>query len=230
MLSDSWRKLQGINTGDLRQVIIACGKAVDENDVLVIEILFSELRKLISVSGDPMQRLGAYMLEGLIARLSSSGSMIYKSLKCTEMTSSQLMSDMHMLDNICPLFKFGYMSANGVIAEAIRGENFVHIIDFKIGQGSQWVTLIQALAARPGRPPSIRITGIDDSNSADACENGLDIVGMRLYNVAQSSGLPFEFNAVLAASHEFELEHLDIRPGEVIAVNFAYQQIGRAHV
>lgn len=220
---DNWRQLLGIDAGDLKQVIIACGKAVVENDVFATELLVSELGQLVSVSGDPMQRLGAYMLEGIVARLSSSGSMIYKSLKCKEPTSSELMSYMHLLYEICPFYKFGYMSANGAIAEAIKDENFVHIIDFQIAQGSQWVTLIQALAARPGGPPYIRITGIDDSNSVHARGGGLDIVGRRLYNVAQSSGLPFEFNAVPAASHEVELQHLALRTGEVIAVNFAYQ-------
>ncbi|KAL6883392.1 hypothetical protein ACP4OV_010806 [Aristida adscensionis] len=220
---DNWKQLLGIDTEDLKQVIIACGKAVAENDAFATELLISELGQLVSVSGDPMQRLGAYMLEGIVARLSSSGSMLYKSLKCKEPTSSELMSYMHLLYEICPFFKFGYMSANGAIAEAIKGENFVHIIDFQIAQGSQWITLIQALAARPGGPPCIRITGIDDSNSAYARGGGLNIVGMRLHKVAQSCYLPFQFNAVPAASHEVELEHLDIRPGEVIAVNFAYQ-------
>ena len=220
---ENWRQLLGINTGDLKQVIIACGKAVAENDVRLTELLISELGQMVSVSGDPLQRLGAYMLEGLVARLSSSGSKIYKSLKCKVPTSSELMSYMHLLYEICPFFKFGYMSANGAIAEAIKGENFVHIIDFQIAQGSQWMTLIQALAARPGGPPFLRITGIDDSNSAYARGGGLDVVGMRLYKVAQSFGLPFEFNAVPAASHEVYLEHLDIRVGEVIVVNFAYQ-------
>ncbi|WVZ58556.1 hypothetical protein U9M48_008819 [Paspalum notatum var. saurae] len=220
---DNWRQLLGIDAGDLRQVIIACGKAVAENDAFATELLIPELGQLVSVSGDPMQRLGAYMLEGIVARLSSSGSMLYKSLKCKEPTSSELMSYMHLLYEICPFYKFGYMSANGAIAEAIKGENFVHIIDFQIAQGSQWITLIQALAARPGGPPYIRITGIDDSDSAHARGGGLDIVGRRLYNVAQSCGLPFEFSDVPAASHEVELQHLAIRPGEVIVVNFAYQ-------
>jgi hypothetical protein len=131
--------------------------------------------------------------------------MLYKSLKCKEPTSSELMSYMHLLHEIYPFYKFGYMSANGAIAEDIKGENFVHIIDFQITQGSQWVTLVQALAAKSGGPTYIRITGIDDSNSDYARGGGLDIVGRMLRNVAKSCGLPFEFNVVPAASHEVEL-------------------------
>ncbi|KAJ1266716.1 hypothetical protein BS78_08G173500 [Paspalum vaginatum] len=222
---NNWRELLGIKTGDLRQVIIACGKAVDEN-AFYMDALMSELRQMVSVSGEPMQRLGAYMLEGLIARLSFTGHALYKSLKCKEpvATSSELMSYMHLLYDICPFFKFGYMSANGAIADAVKGENFIHIIDFQIAQGSQWMTMIQALASRPGRRPYQRITGIDDSNSAHARGGGLDIVGQRLHRIAQSCGLPFEFNPVPAASHEVMYEHLCIRPGEAIVVNFAYQQ------
>ncbi|VAI22615.1 unnamed protein product [Triticum turgidum subsp. durum] len=218
----NWRQVLGINTGDLKQVIIACGKAAAENDIHT-EVLISELRQLVSISGDPMQRLGAYMLEGLVARLSFSGSKLYKSLKCKEPTSSELISHMHHLSEICPFYRFSYMSANGAIAEAIKSENFVHIIDFHIAQGSQWITIIEALAARSGGPPCLRITGIDDSNSAYARGGGLDMVGTRLHSVSASCGMPFEFNAVHAASHEVYLEHLDIRPGEVIVVNFAYE-------
>jgi hypothetical protein len=219
---NNWKELLRINTQDLKQVIIACGKAVDEN-ACYMDALISELRQLVSVSGEPMQRLGAYMLEGLVARLSFTGHALYKSLKCKEPTSSELMSYMHLLYEICPFFKFGYMSANGAIAEAVKGESFIHIIDFQIAQGSQWTTMIQALAARPERRPHLRITGIDDSNSAHARGGGLNIVGQRLHNVARSCGLSFEFIAVPAASHEVMLKHLAVRPGEAIAVNFAYQ-------
>jgi len=42
-----------------------------------------------------MQRLAAYMVEGLEAKLRSSGGHIYKTLKCKEPTSSELLSYMH---------------------------------------------------------------------------------------------------------------------------------------
>ena len=70
-----------------------------------------------------MQRLGAYLLEGLVAMLASSGSCLYKALKCKEPASSDLLSYMHILYEVCPYFKFGYMSANWAIAEAMIGEN-----------------------------------------------------------------------------------------------------------
>ncbi|CAK9133351.1 unnamed protein product [Ilex paraguariensis] len=220
---DSWRQImEAIARRDLKEVLIACAKAVSDTDLLTAQWLMSELRQMVSVSGEPIQRLGAYMLEGLVARLAASGSSICKVLKCKEPASAELLSHMHILYEVCPYFKFGYMSANGAIAEAMKDENRVHIVDFQIAQGSQWITLIQAFAYRPGGPPHIRITGIDDSTSAYARGGGLNIVGQKLSQLAKSFNVPFKFHPAAMSGCEVQLENLGIRPGEALAVNFAF--------
>ncbi|XP_027343733.1 scarecrow-like protein 21 [Abrus precatorius] len=220
--AEKWKKMmEVISRGDLKEMLYTCAKAMAANDMETTEGLMSELRKMVSISGNPMQRLGAYILEALVARMASSGSTIYKSLKCSEPTGNELLSYMHVLYEICPYFKFGYMSANGAIAEAMKEESEVHIVDFQISQGTQWVSLIQALARRPGGPPKIRITGVDDNVSAYARGGGLDIVGKRLSTLAQSCHVPFEFNAVRVPASQVQLEDLELRPYEAVAVNFA---------
>lgn len=220
---DIWKQLMDVPKGDLKETLIACARAVAENDAQVVDCLMPQLRQMVSVSGEPIQRVGAYMLEGLIARLSSSGSSIYKALKCKEPTSSDLLSYMHILYDVCPYFKFAYLSANGAIAEALKNEDKVHIIDFQIAQGSQWITLIQALAARPGGPPHVRITGIDDAMSAYARGGGLNMVGRRLFCVAKSCGVPLEFHAADMPCCDLEVKDLAIQPGDALAVNFPFQ-------
>ncbi|KAL0443033.1 UNVERIFIED_CONTAM: Scarecrow-like protein 13 [Sesamum latifolium] len=217
---------------DLKQLLVACAEIVSEADTIsfsdrqvavsAAEALMEILEKQVSVSGEPLQRLGAYMLEGLRARLLSSGSIIYKKLKCKEPTSSELMSYMHVLYQICPYYKFAYMSANVVIGEAMENENRIHVIDFQIAQGSQWVSFIQALSHRPGGAPYIRITGIDDTQSAHARGGGLDLVGQRLAQVAKSCGVPFEFHGAAMSGCDVQLENLQVRHGEALAVNFPY--------
>ncbi|MFS7983814.1 putative transcription factor GRAS family [Helianthus anomalus] len=199
-----WQEMvSGYPKRDLKQVLIGCAKAVSNNDSLNARLLISELRQMVSVAGEPVQRLGAYLLEGLVARLSASGSTIYKS-------EYSLNTNTHLLYEICPYFKFGYMSANGAIAEAMKCEKRVHIVDFRIGHGSQWVPLIQAFAKRPGGPPQIRITGLHDS------PNGLSKEGKRLCKVAKTYNVPFEFHT------EVGLESVRARAGESLAVNFAF--------
>ncbi|KAJ6754091.1 GIBBERELLIN-RESPONSIVE PROTEIN putative-RELATED [Salix purpurea] len=220
--AEKWKFLvEMMSRGDLKEALCTCALAISNSDMFTVEWLMSELRQMVSVTGEPIQRLGAYMLEGLVARLASSGSSIYKALRCKEPAGADLLSYMHLLYEVCPYFKFGYMSANGAIADAVKDEISVHIIDFQIAQGSQWVTLLQALAARPGGPPHIRITGIDDSTSAYARGGGLDIVGKRLLKLAESYKVPFEFHAAGVSASEIQVENLGIQPGEAVVVNFA---------
>ncbi|CDP04504.1 unnamed protein product [Coffea canephora] len=216
------RVVQMAHTMDLKQLLLACAEAVSNAEISTAQGLMNELEQRVSISGDPIQRLSAYMMEGLRARLLSSGSIIYKKLKCKEPTGPELMSYMHFLYQICPYFKFAYMSANVVIGEAMEHENRIHVIDFCLAQGSQWVSFIQALAHRPGGPPYIRVTGVDDSQSVHARGGGLDVVGQRLANVAASCGVPFEFHGAAISGCEVELENLKVRHGEALAVNFPY--------
>ncbi|KAJ1428666.1 hypothetical protein SESBI_08769 [Sesbania bispinosa] len=164
---------------DLREVLIRCAQAVSDGDVqTALGWMDNILGKMVSVAGDPIQRLGAYMLEGLRARLESSGSLIYKALKCEQPTSKELMSYMHIM--------------------------------------------YQALACRPGGPPFIRVTGVDDSQSFHARGGGLHIVGKRLSDYAKSCGVPFEFHIAGMSGCEVELENLVVMPGEALAVNFPF--------
>lgn len=222
---DSWRQMM-VTTApthiDLRQALVDCALVISEDNRAKAQYLIAELEPMVSVAGEPIQRLGAYVLEGLIAKYNSAGSSIYKVLRCKEPASWDLLSYMHTLYEVCPYFKFGYMSANGAIAEAMKDENRVHIIDFQIGQGSQWLTLIQAFAARPGGPPHIRITGIDDSISAYVRGGGLSSVGKRLSKLAESFKVPFEFHAAVMPECESQLGILKIRPREALAVNLAF--------
>ncbi|XP_027330382.1 scarecrow-like protein 13 [Abrus precatorius] len=208
---------------DLKEVLKLCAQAVSDDDIPTARgWMDNVLGKMVSVGGDPIQRLGAYLLEGLRARLESSGNMIYKSLKCEQPTSNELMSYMSILYQICPYWKFAYRSANAVIEEAMASETRIHIIDFQIAQGSQWHLLIQDLANRPGGPPSLRVTGVDDAQSFHARGGGLEIVGERLSNFAKSCGVPFEFHSAAMSGCEVVRGNVEIRRGEALAVNFPY--------
>jgi hypothetical protein len=210
----------GIPSGDLKQLLIACAKALAENKVNDFDKLIEKARSVVSISGEPIQRLGAYLVEGLVARKESSGTNIYRALRCKEPEGKDLLSYMHTLYEICPYLKFGYMAANGAIAEACRNEDHIHIVDFHIAQGTQWMTLLQALAARPGGAPHVRITGIDDPVSKYARGDGLDAVARRLTAISEKFNIPIEFHGVPVYAPDMTKEMFDVRPGEALAVNF----------
>lgn len=208
---------------DLKEELIRCAQFVFDGDFQkAIGFMNKVLGKMVSVAGSPIQRLGAYMLEGLRARVESSGSAIYKALKCEEPTSIELMSAMHILYQICPYFQFAYISSNAVICEEMQNESRIHIIDFQIAQGSQWMLLLHALKHKPGGPPFIRVTGIDDSQSFHARGGKLDIVGKKLEDCAKTCKVPFEFNSVKMYGCEVQLEDFEVQHDEVLVVNFPF--------
>ena len=215
--------LQGFPSGDLKQLLIACAKAMAENNTEDFDRLIETARNAVSINGEPIQRLGAYMVEGLVARTEASGNSIYHALKCREPEGEELLTYMQLLFEICPYLKFGYMAANGAIAEACRNEDHIHIIDFQIAQGTQWMTLLQALAARPGGAPHVRITGIDDPVSKYARGKGLEVVGERLALMSKKFGIPVEFHGIPVFGPDVTRDMLDIRHGEALAVNFPLQ-------
>nr|XP_043624201.1 scarecrow-like protein 13 [Erigeron canadensis] len=211
-----------ISSLDVKQSLIAIAHAMDDGAKEEAQALMEALQSKVSVTGAPIERLGAYMLEGLRARQLSSGSLIYKKLRCYETNPKELMTYMSILYEICPYYKFAYTTANVVIKEAMQYESQVHVVDFLIAQGSQWVDLIKDLATRPGGPPKLRVTGVDDGDSSYARGGGQQIVGQRLAKVAEEYGVPFEFHAAAISGSEVNWGNLKVQPGEALAVNFPY--------
>ncbi|XP_043719922.1 scarecrow-like protein 1 [Telopea speciosissima] len=206
-----------------KQLLFECAAAISEGNMLEASTMITELRQMVSIQGDPAHRIAAYMVEGLAARLAASGKCLYKALKCKEPPTLDRLSAMQILFEVCPCFKFGFMAANGAIAEAFEDEERVHIIDFDVNQGSQYISLIQAVAAQPGKPPHVRVTGVDDPESVQRTVGGLEIVGQRLEQLAKAVGVPFEFQAVPANTADVTPAMLDCRPSEALVVNFAFQ-------
>ncbi|KAJ8763688.1 hypothetical protein K2173_003160 [Erythroxylum novogranatense] len=209
--------------GNLKQVLIACAKALVENNSTDFDRLAERARAVVSISGEPIQRLGAYLIEGLVARKELSGTNIYRVLRCRELESKDLLSYMHILYEVSPYLKFGYMAANGAIAEACRNEDRIHIVDFQIAQGTQWLTLLQALAARPGGAPHVRITSIDDPVNKYGHRDGRGAVGRQLAAISGKFNIPVEFKELPGFAPEVTREMLEIKPGEALVVNFPLQ-------
>ncbi|URD93117.1 GRAS domain family [Musa troglodytarum] len=206
-----------------KQLLFDCAAGISEGRMEEAQAIIAELRQVVSIQGDPPQRLAAYMVEGLAARIASSGQGIYKALRCKEPPTSDRLSAMQILFEVCPCFKFGYMAANYTIVEALRDEEKVHVIDFDINQGSQYMNLIQTLSRWPSNRPRLRVSGVDDPESVQRAVGGLEVIGRRLEKLAEELGVPFEFQAIAAKTSDVTPEMLDRRSGEALVVNFAFQ-------
>ncbi|KAG9148809.1 hypothetical protein Leryth_023392 [Lithospermum erythrorhizon] len=128
----------------------------------------------------------------------------------------------HHFYEASPCLKFGHFIANQAILEGFDGFDNVHVIDFNIMQGLQWPTLIQALALRPGGPPTLKLTGIGQPSNDG--RDPLREVGMKLANLAQTINVRFDFRGILASRlDDIEPWMLKTDPKEVVAVNSIMQ-------
>ncbi|CAN1289926.1 Chitin-inducible gibberellin-responsive protein 1 [Linum perenne] len=100
---------QSSQPNNLKQLLIECAKALAENNMTYFDNLVNKARGEVSITGEPIQRLGAYLVEGLVARKQLSGNNIYRALRCREPDSKDLLSYMQILYEICPYLKFGYI-------------------------------------------------------------------------------------------------------------------------
>ncbi|XP_006645126.1 scarecrow-like protein 1 [Oryza brachyantha] len=224
--SESSISCAGSNNGEPRtpkQLLFDCATALSEYNVDEAQAIITDLRQMVSIQGDPSQRIAAYMVEGLAARIVASGTGIYKALTCKEAPTLYQLSAMQILFEICPCFRFGFMAANYAILEACKGEDRLHIIDFDINQGSQYITLIQFLKNNANKPRHLRITGVDDPETVQRTVGGLKVIGQRLEKLAEDCGVSFEFRAVGANIGDVTPAMLDCRSGEALVVNFAFQ-------
>lgn len=206
-----------------KQRLFDCAAAIQDGNFDEASTIINELRQRVSIQGEPPERIAAYMVEALAARMATSGKGLYKALKCKEPPSSERLSAMQVLFEVCPCFRFGFMTANGAILEACKDEKRVHIIDFDINQGSQYYTLLQTLAQLPYKPSHLRLTGVDDPESVQRGVGGLKIIGQMLETLAEDLKIPLTFHAVAAKSADIDPSMLDCKPGEALIVNFAFQ-------
>ncbi|KAL3838684.1 hypothetical protein ACJIZ3_023275 [Penstemon smallii] len=198
----------------LVHTLMACAEAVQKDNLKLADALVKHVGILAVSQIGAMRKVATYFAEALARKIYK----IYPNDNSLESSYSDVLQ-MHFYET-GPYLKFAHFTANQAILEAFGNASKVHVIDFSLKQGMQWPALMQALALRPGGPPSFRLTGIGphqpDNNDA------LQQVGWKLARLAEEVGIEFEFRGFVASSlADLDVEMFGIRPseGEVVAVN-----------
>ncbi|RVW66032.1 Scarecrow-like protein 14 [Vitis vinifera] len=159
---------------DLRSLLIQCAQAVAGNDQRASTELLKLIRQHSSPMGDGSQRLAHFFANGLEARLVGLGMKIYEEYKAPAIErplAADIIRAYKVYASACPSKRMSYFFANWMIGKVAEKATRLHIIDFGILFGFQWPSFIQHLSQRPGRPPRLRITGIDFPQPAEKWEN-----------------------------------------------------------
>ncbi|CAK9179145.1 unnamed protein product, partial [Ilex paraguariensis] len=191
--------------------LMACAEAVQENNLKIAEALVKSIGFLAVSQAGAMRKVATYFAEALARK-------IYGLYPQESAFSDLLQMDFY---ETCPYLKFAHFTTNQAILEAFANKKRVHVIDFSMKQGMQWPALIQALALRPGGPPSFRLTGIGPPSHDNT--DHLQEVGWKLAQLAETIHVEFEYRGFVANSlADLEASMFDIREGEVVAVNSVF--------
>ncbi|KAK1551260.1 hypothetical protein Q3G72_032989 [Acer saccharum] len=219
-VSESTRPVMVVDSQEagvqLVHTLMACAEAIQQENLKLADALVKHIGLLAASQAGAMRKVATYFAEALARRIYR----IYPQ-ECLDSSYNDILQ-MHFYES-CPYLKFAHFTANQAILEAFATATRVHVVDFSIKEGMQWPALMQALALRPGGPPSFRLTGIGppQPNNTDALQQ----VGWRLAQLANTIGVEFEFRGFVANSlADLEPELLDIQPDiETVAVNSVFE-------
>uniref|UniRef100_A0A5B7ARP3 Putative scarecrow-like protein 8 n=1 Tax=Davidia involucrata TaxID=16924 RepID=A0A5B7ARP3_DAVIN len=200
-----------------KQSVMEAASAISEGKTEVAMEILTRLNQLSNVKGSSEQRLTAYMASALRSRVSPTE---YPP-PLAELYSKEHADSTQMLYEVSPCFKLGFMAANLVILEATSDQqlNKLHVVDFDIGQGGQYMHLIHALAVR--NADQLKITTFADFTNGS--EERLKVVGDELKALAKKVGVSLNFCVLSLKICDLSLETLGVESDETLAVNLAFR-------
>lgn len=206
-----------------KQLLMDSAAAISEGKMKVAAAILAGLKMVSNGgSGDPEQRLAAYMGAAVMSRIKpaeSGGAPLVAGI-----CSAEHLAATWMLYEASPIFNLGFLAADLAILEAIRDQPKIHIVDFDIGDGTHYTHLIRALAERGPIKPTVKITALFDPSSIDAGNsNGFQLISDRLMQVAQLAGIRLKFSVLCRRAADLRRESIDCDPDEAVAVNFPFR-------
>ncbi|VAH06099.1 unnamed protein product [Triticum turgidum subsp. durum] len=123
---------------------------------------------------------------------------------------------------VSPVLQFAHLTCVQAVLDGLRGAGCIHVLDFDIGMGEQWASLVQELAQR--RPATaLKVTALVSPASHHPLE--LQLIHENLSSFAAELGVFFQFTV-------FNIDTLDpadlvaIAGGDALAVHLP---VGAAH-
>ncbi|XP_074379430.1 scarecrow-like protein 8 [Apium graveolens] len=202
-----------------KQSLVEAASAIsDGKDDVALDIL-TRLIKLGGTRGTSEQRLVTYLAHALLSRVNST--------QCpTELYSNEHLESVQMLYEMSPCFKLGFIAANLAILEEIVSDSSevkLHVVDFDIGQGRQYLHLLHTLAAKmknENKMVSLKITAMVDHSGSSS---GMVSVRDGLIAVANRVGVNFTFNAMDSNLFKLTSDAIGVQNDEVLVVNLAFK-------
>ncbi|XVF22751.1 hypothetical protein REPUB_Repub12eG0198000 [Reevesia pubescens] len=118
-----------------------------------------------------------------------------------------------------PIVQFANFTCNQALLEVFEGCSRIHIIDFDIGYGGQWASLMQELVLRNGGAPSLKITAFASPSTHDELELGFTQDNLKHFASEINMAFDFEVMSLESLNSGSWPLPLHLPENEAIAVN-----------
>ena len=191
------------------------------NPVLAQEIL-ARLNHQLSPIGKPFQRAAFYYKEALQLLLHNTNSNASLNMSSPPPLPISLIFKIgayKSFSEVSPVLQFANFTCNQALLEALDGFDTIHIIDFDIGFGGQWASLMQELALKQGGGPALKITAFASSSTHDELQLGFTLENLKHFATEINLAFEFEFLSFESLNSGSWPLPLHVSESEAIAVN-----------
>ncbi|GAB2260240.1 hypothetical protein Droror1_Dr00011095 [Drosera rotundifolia] len=211
---------QNDQTGfDLIDEVIRAAQSFESNDIHHVHVILARLNfRLGSLSSNPtpVHRAAFYFKEALTTLLSGPN----RPVRSSALEIVQSIRSYKVFCGISPLPLFSTFAATQSILDSLSATaagvaGILHVVDFDVGFGSHWASLIRDIAAS-NSAISLRITAVvGDQSGAE-----IDLVRENLILFARELGVEIRIQFVLDRSFEISsLRSINSLAGERIAIH-----------
>ncbi|XP_010521353.1 PREDICTED: scarecrow-like protein 8 isoform X1 [Tarenaya hassleriana] len=210
-----------------RQTIMEVATAISEGKTDIAAEILARVSQTLNPKGNSEQKLMEFMLLALRTRLNT----VENPSPVSVLYGNEHLGSTQLLYELSPCFKLGFMAANLAILEATLDDGHLHVVDFDVGEGGQYVNLLHVLSTRRNGiapPPGVKITAVLDSHDGAAVsgsgEERMKSVGDLLSQLGERLGITLSFNVVSSVRlGNLSRESLGCDPDEPLAVNLAFK-------
>ncbi|GMI99079.1 hypothetical protein HRI_003577200 [Hibiscus trionum] len=149
--------------------LIQAAELIETGDPVLAQGILARLNHQLSPVGKPFVRAAFYFKEALqlLLRLNATNTSALSTYNLIFKIGAY-----KSFSEISPIVQFANFTCNQALLEVFEGCSRIHIIDFDIGYGGQWASLMQELVFRSGSAPSMKITAFASPSNHDELELG----------------------------------------------------------
>ncbi|KAK6120561.1 hypothetical protein DH2020_045692 [Rehmannia glutinosa] len=193
---------------------------VQTGNLVLAQGILARLNQQLSPIGKPFHRAAFYCKEALQLLLHTNNNNDVNPSTAFSSPFSLIfkIGAYKSFSEISPLVEFTNFTCNQALLEVFEGFDRIHIVDFDIGYGGQWASLMQELALRSGGAPLLKITAVASQSTHDQLE--LSLTRENLIQFASEINIEFEFEVMgIDSLNSNSWSFLFVSENEAVAVN-----------